>query len=796
MTSYQSSSSYLTAVEEIAMQDMQSEQTWEGVEKKNAGRWNIEESESTLPSYRNPLDEHGSAQFDAPAETAKDLATEVIHAEDDPGLNPWTFRVWFLGIGLSTFGGSLATIYYFKPQTVSVSTIFLGVISYVLGEAMSILIPTKGVIGRFLNPHPFNSKEHAAIVVMSAAAANAPLAIEVLAVQRLYYGKTPSAVIGIFLIFASQCLGYGVAGLLRRTLVYPTKMLYPSNLPIVSLIETLHGEKSEVKKKLRVFYIGFSALFIWEFFPEYVMPILTGVSAFCLTNRKSMVFTNIFGGSNGNEGLGLLSICFDWQYIGSSAMWLPLQTLCNNLVGYFLCIAVFTGVYYGNIWNARKFPFLSQLLFTEASNGTHYVQFNQSAILNSKMEVEDSLIGAQGLPYFTATFASYILSTNLAITATFSHMLLWHYNDIKSAWAFASVANLKHMFSPRSWNWKFWKHSTLKWGGEEDKEDDPHYRLMTAYQDAPNWWYGMVLVLSIVIGLLMLYTVESTLPWWGFLVACSLSSICILFFGAQTAITGFGFNVQPVIQMLGGYLHPGRPMANMYFVLFGYNSVAQGHLLLKDLKFAQYTHLSPRCTFAMQMSGTIIGSIFSYLMMSTITTSQRETLLSIEGTNIWSGQTIQTFNSQAIAWGGLASKLFSVGGRYQWVTLAFLIGFVIPLPFYLAHKKWSKAGYDYWNFAIITYYIGFLCVGINSSILSFFAIGFFTQFYLRRYKADWFIKYNYLLSAAMDGGTQVLVFILTFAVFGGGGKEVKFPPYWGNNFQKGNYDYCQRNPAK
>jgi OPT oligopeptide transporter protein len=200
-------------------------------------------------------------------------------------------------------------------------------------------------------------------------------------------------------------------------------------------------------------------------------------------------------------------------------------------------------------------------------------------------------------------------------------------------------------------------------------------------------------------------------------------------------------------------------------------------------------------------------------MMSTITTSQREVLLSIEGTNIWSGQTIQTFNSQAIAWGGLASKLFSIGGRYQWVTLAFLIGFVIPLPFYFAHKKWSKAGFDYWNFAIITYFIGFLCVGINSSILTYFSIGFFTQFYLRRYKANWFIKYNYLLSAAMDGGTQVLVFILTFAVFGGGGKEVslplkimpntwltrkqvKFPPYWGNNHQKGNYDYCMRNPAK
>jgi hypothetical protein len=42
-------------------------------------------------------------------------------------------------------------------------------------------------------------------------------------------------------------------------------------------------------------------------------------------------------------------------------------------------------------------------------------------------------------------------------------------------------------------------------------------------------------------------------------------------------------------------------VANMYFVLFGYNSVAQAQLLLKDLKFAQYAHLAPRAVFVMQM---------------------------------------------------------------------------------------------------------------------------------------------------------------------------------------------------
>jgi hypothetical protein len=74
-------------------------------------------------------------------------------------------------------------------------------------------------------------------------------------------------------------------------------------------------------------------------------------------------------------------------------------------------------------------------------------------------------------------------------------------------------------------------------------------------------------------------------------------------------------------------------------------------------------------------------------------------------------------------------------------------------------------------------------------------IGFASQWFVRKYRPSTFIKYNYILSAAMDGGTQVLVFILTFAVFGGGGKSVPFPPYWGNNKQKGNYDYCMVDPA-
>jgi hypothetical protein len=316
---------------------------------------------------------------------------------------------------------------------------------------------------------------------MSAAAANAPLAVEVLATQRLYYNIHTGAGVGIFLVFASQCLGYGLAGLFRRTLVYPTKLLWPVNLPMNTLLETLHGDKFQVKKKLRVFYIGFAVLFFWEIFPQWIMPVLIGISFFCLAKRDSPTFTNIFGGSNGNEGLGVLELSLDWQYIANpSPLWYPLNTLNNNFVGYILCIVIFCGVYYGNIWDSLKFPFLSQALFSAESNGTKFVNYNQTEVLDpTDWKVDPVKLTEQGLPYFTGTFAVYLLATNLSITATFSHMLLWNWEDLRTSWQFLKPSNLKNMFSPKSW-------SKPIWGGEDDTETDPHYRLMLAYKDAPN----------------------------------------------------------------------------------------------------------------------------------------------------------------------------------------------------------------------------------------------------------------------------------------------------------------------
>lgn len=233
----------------------------------------------------------------------------------------------------------------------------------------------------------------------------------------------------------------------------------------------------------------------------------------------------------------------------------------------------------------------------------------------------------------------------------------------------------------------------------------------------------------------------------------------------------------------------------MYFTVFGFNGVQQGQWLARDLKIAQLIHLSPKATFTAQMLGAVIGGVLNYIMMRTIVSNQFEILTSIQGSNIWSGQNVQQYNTLAIAW-SMAADMFSIGARYEWVTISYFLGFLAPLPFWLLHRYTKKEIFEYFNLSIILWYMGWLFVGINSSIFSYFVIGFLAQWWVRKWHPRLFVKYNYLVSAALDGGTQVLVFLLSFAVFGGSGKERRFPLWRGNNGGVGsgrNIDYCAFN---
>ncbi|KAK0226690.1 OPT oligopeptide transporter [Armillaria fumosa] len=713
-----------------------------------------------------------------PIQTDSDYALRLLSLEDDPTLPIFTFRMWFLSLGLSCFGAVLGQIFYFRPQTIAVSSLFLQIISFILGRFMEQMIPGPGTtfwrfgtlpnnwFWRFLNPGQFNIKEHVAITIMSSTASDSALAISIFAAQDLYYNVRPNAAVGIFTLIGSQLIGYGMAGIMRMFLVYPTFAIYPMVIPTAQLFDVLHRGQEAVmqKKRLRFFWLVFFGIFVWEWFPEYIAPTLTGVSIFCLAIQDSAWVTRIFGGAAGNEGLGAFSLCFDWVYVGSGggaigSLFTPLSTQLSLYAGCAVCMIAFCACYAANTWNTQNFPFLTQLLFFE--NGTEY---DQLSILNADFTLNEEKLQAVGLPWYAASQLLYLVSRTMYIGAALTHFLLWHSKTL---------------------------YKIIQDSARQTKEcDDPHYRKMKIYKEISNWWYLAIFVACFGMAIGTTYGADSGLPWWGTIVALIFGWIFVPVIGTLYCTVGYAPSIENMVQMLGGAIIPGKPVANMYFTLYGYNSVTQSNNLMRDLKLGQYTKLPPRVTFAVQTIGSVIGGLLNFVIMRTVISSHREILRDVQGSNIWSGQQVQSYNSAAIAWGALGKPLYATGTRYGFVPYMLLAGLGFPIPFWLLHKKYPKFGFDKVFTPILVAELGYLSVGINSSVFTSFVLAVFSQYYLRKYHATWFRKYNFLMSAALDGGTAIMIFVWTFAVGGAGGKTVAFPT-WALN-PAGNPDHCKR----
>ncbi|KAI0266258.1 OPT superfamily oligopeptide transporter [Gloeopeniophorella convolvens] len=643
---------------------------------------------------------------------AHDIAIKVLSTQDDPTQPAFTFRFLFLGIGLSAFGSVLAQIYYFKPQTVSVARLFLLLISYFLGNFMAFVIPRKGWF-RYLNPGPFNIKEHTALIIMCSTASVSAQASEIVAVDNLYYNNVLSPALAIFTLLSSQLLGYGFAGILRDFLVYPTEVWWPSIVTSANVFQALHYDRSLASKRVKVFWIVFGVVGVWEIIPQFVFPVLTGVSIFCLIdNGRHDWMRNVFGGASNNEGTGLLAACFDWNYIGGGVFWQPLKTQINQDIGLLLTYIFMCALYYGNIWKAKSFPFMSQDLFYQ--NGT---QYDQSLILTNNV-FDPFKYQEQGPAFFSASNAWFLLVSNLALGSCLVHVLLWHWSEISGAFKFSYLLS----------------------GGSD--VDDPHYNEMKKYKTVPQWWFLLILLAAFAGAQATNYKGFSGLPWWSLIVLLVMSFILTVIYGYLAAITGFQLSWfgSGFFQMIVAFMLPGRPVANMYGTMYGQYTMNQSITLLADFKLGQYTKVPPRVTFVAQVVGAVVGCVLNYVMLINIIDNNRAALLSIAGTRLWSGQNPQSFNSNAISWGALGPEMFGAGGVYFMVPVALAIGVFLPLPFYFLHKKWPKAGFDYVVTPIITQYSAWLTVGINTSITFSVLIGIFSQYYVRKRYPRWFTK--------------------------------------------------------
>ncbi|KAK6124748.1 hypothetical protein DH2020_041500 [Rehmannia glutinosa] len=513
----------------------------------------------------------------------------VVPETDDPTLPVMTFRAWVLGLASCTVLIFLNTFFIYRTQPLSISAILMQIAVLPIGKFMAATLPEKEytVFGRWrfsLNPGPFNVKEHVIITVMANCGVSIgggdAYSIGAITVMKAYYKQSLNFICALLIVLTTQIVGYGWAGMLRKYLVDPVEMWWPSNLAQVSLFRALHERepKTSGMTRIRFFLICMTASFVYYLFPGYLFQILTFFSWVCWVWPHSITAQQI---GSGYHGLGVGAFTLDWAGISAyhgSPLVTPFSSILNVMIGFIMFIYIIVPICYWkfNTFDSRKFPIFSNQLFTSTGH-----KYDTTRILTPQYDLNIAAYEGYSKLYLSPLFALSIGSGFARFTATLTHVALFNGSDI-------------------------WKQSR---SAVKNVKLDVHVKLMKSYKQVPQWWYLVLLVGSIALSLMMsfVWKEDVQLPWWGMLFAFVLAWVVTLPIGVIQATTNQQPGYDIIAQFIIGYILPGKPIANLLFKIYGRISTIHALSFLADLKLGHYMKIPPRCMFTAQLVGTLVS---------------------------------------------------------------------------------------------------------------------------------------------------------------------------------------------
>ncbi|KAL4072359.1 OPT oligopeptide transporter protein-domain-containing protein [Scleroderma yunnanense] len=691
--------------------------------------------------------------------TGRDVSQFLVDLRDD-GDPAVTFRALFIGTLFGCLGAAANQMSYFISYPGTYYTYCLLLI-YIMGITWSRVLPRRshvegtkfavlGPVLGFINHGDFRIKEHFVATLIATRASDAfdPNIENIYAVEQLYY-NTDVQVVTTVIAISTAFFGCGLCGLLQPLIVNPSEMVYWTNLPVVSILQSLHFHSADNYICVQLFWSAFVGMLLWEAIPAYIFPLLNGINIFCLASQHAPqdmqdIITNLFGGARSDEGLGLLSISLDWQHIALGP---------NSWIGIGLCYIILSIIYYSNIWNSKSFPMLSTALFS--LNGSDY---DQPSVFGTSLQLNQTALNEVGLPFMTGSNVWSYIAASLAIGGLFAHCVCFWGPYIQGTF----------------------KHACL------GTQPDPHWKAIQRYKEVPYIWYICLIILSLISGFVVVLTGKTAMSWYSYVVAVLLGLMVTPFAQIFRACMGNGIDTSQLMMMIGAIMKPGNPVAILFFAMCSHGILKQSCIFGGNLKVSQYLKIPPQVTFFAMIWGTIL------VIMASIVSSKGDLLTSNEA-SIWSNVEAQTIHNDAMTW-ALVKQLYGPSGPYFIVPMALLIGMISVIIQWLIFKRSPRIGpvkVDNVILPIIYQYSGYLSYGVTSPVTSVILVGAISQFWLRRYHPGWFRKYNYILGLALDAASQLIIIILSFTVFGLFEPSRPFPIWAGN--PAGNSDYCNGN---
>ncbi|KAL8490358.1 hypothetical protein ACS0TY_025548 [Phlomoides rotata] len=686
----------------------------------------------------------------------------TVPNDDDPTLPVWTFRMWFLGILSCVLLSFINTFFGYRTEPLVVTMVSVQVATLPLSRFMAKVLPaTKFWLPGFgsrefsLNPGPFIMKEHVLISIFANAGSGfgngTAYAVSIVNIIKAFYNRNISFLASWLLIITTQVLGYGWAGILRKYVIEPAEMWWPSSVAQVSLFRALHEKEDTKNSRARFFLIALACSFSWYLFPGYLFPTLSNLSLLCILFSNSITAQQI---GSGMKGFGIASLTLDWSVVASylsSPLISPFFAIANIFVGYISVVYILIPVaYWGfNVYGAKTFPLFSSHLFDDRGR-----VYNVSAIVNDKFEIDLEAYGKQGRINLTI-FMSMAYGLNFAaLMATLTHVAVFNGRDIYK-----------------------------RYRASHNAKPDIHTRLMKNYKEVPGWWFYCLLALSLAVSLALCIFMKDQvqLPWWGLIFAALLSMIFTLPISIITATTNVTPGLNVITEYIMGLIYPGRPIANVCFKTYGYISMSQAISFLNDFKLGHYMKVPPRSMFIVQFIGTMVAGTINiavaWYLLTSINNICQDQLL--PPNSPWTCPGDRVFYDASVIWGLIGPKrMFGSLGKYGALNWFFLGGAVAPVLVWILwtafpKQKWLKSV----NMPVILGATAMMPPATTLNFNSWILVGTVFNFFVFRYRKQWWQRYNYVLSAALDAGLAFMGVVLYFSL----GIENVSLSWWGSD---------------
>ena len=683
---------------------------------------------------------------------------------DDTEESAETFRAYFWGILWTIIGTGMNQFFSPRQPSISLSAGILQIFLMPCGKLTEYL-PDWGFTFRgkrhSINPGPWTYKEQMfATIIFSVSIGGAYASLYNILVDRLpMYYDAAWATVGyqFLLVFSTQFVGFGFAGVMRRLIVYPVRAVWPTLLPTLALNKALAA--TETKKTIngwtisryRFFLITFAAAFLYFWIPNYLFG-ATSYFNWMTWIKPDNFDLAVITGSIG--GLGVNPIpTFDWTVVNyNSPLTIPFFSQMNQYIGSLIAgIVLIPAVFYTNYKWSGYLPVNSNQIFTNTG-----VRYNVTRVLTKGLLDYDKYM-SYGPPFYTAAnlvvYGAFFALYPFAIIYTFVVDWTAIKNSALDLWQ--TIKN------PRRSNF--------------ENHDDPHSKMMSRYREVPDWWFVAVLIIALVFGIIMVQVYKETnTPVWGIFFAIGINFIFLIPITLIYAVTGFSFGLNVLVELIIGYIMPGNGTALNILKCYGYNIDGQAQSYISDQKMAHYAKIPPIAIFKGQMISTVFQCLVSVGIVNW-QLSNIDGLCTKDQAQKFSCPGANTFFSASVFWGVIGpKKVFN--GLYPILQWCFLIGALAPIPCLLAKRYFPKTTRYFQPTLIIGGMLQFAPYN-----LSYLTAGMYASFafmhYLRKRYLTWWEKYNYVLSSSLTAGCAFSAVIIFFTVQ----YHPKDIDWWGNN---------------